>query len=67
LAAQFSDFLGGELNDRFTLHPLGFATSLGFVAMPWPYFLFLLSAILLYMFLATFAKDLYRRRYQEVL
>jgi hypothetical protein len=27
----------------------------------------LLSAILLYMFLATFAKDLYRRRYQEVL
>jgi Mg2+-importing ATPase len=45
----------------------GVSTSLGFVAMPWPYFLFLLSAILLYMLLATFAKDLYRRRYQEVL
>jgi Mg2+-importing ATPase len=45
----------------------GVSTSLGFVAMPWPYFIFLLGAILLYMLLATLAKDLYRRRYQEVL
>jgi Mg2+-importing ATPase len=40
---------------------------LGFVALPATYFAYLALAILLYMLLATLAKNLYARRYQEVL
>jgi Mg2+-importing ATPase len=40
---------------------------LGFVELPAMYFAYLALAILLYMLLATFAKNLYARRYGEVL
>jgi Mg2+-importing ATPase len=45
----------------------GLADGLGLTPLPWPYFIYLLSAVLLYMVLATFAKDLYKKRYGEVL
>ena len=41
--------------------------ALGFAPLPWEYFIYLALAILLYMLLATLAKNLYKRRYGEVL
>ena len=45
----------------------GLFTSLGLTPLPAVYFGYLALAILLYMLLATFAKNLYKRRYGEVL
>jgi Mg2+-importing ATPase len=45
----------------------GVSASLGLTALPWMYFAYLALAILLYMLLATFAKNLYKRRFGEVL
>jgi len=45
----------------------GVSSSLGLAPLPWLYFAYLALTILLYMLLATFAKNLYKRRYGEVL
>ncbi len=45
--------------------PLG--TVLGFVAMPWTYFLYMIPCIILYMVLATCVKRAYIRHYGELL
>jgi Mg2+-importing ATPase len=45
----------------------GVSTSLGLAPLPAMYFAYLALAILLYMLLATFAKNLYKRRFGEVL
>jgi len=45
----------------------GVSGALGLAPLPWVYFIYLILAILLYMLLATLAKNLYKRRYGEVL
>ena len=45
----------------------GVSGALGLAPLPWEYFVYLVLAILLYMLLATLAKNLYKRRYEEVL
>jgi Mg2+-importing ATPase len=42
-------------------------SQLSLVALPWPYFIFLALTVLLYMVLATVAKNLYRHKFGEVL
>ena len=43
------------------------SSSLSLTSLPWEYFIYLLLAIAAYMILATLAKNLYKRKYGEVL
>jgi Mg2+-importing ATPase len=42
-------------------------TALGLTPLPWPYFIYLFLAILCYMLLATLIKNLYKKKYGEIL